>query len=1346
MTTLPISNTARSIMTVFTVCLVALLMVFVPLGAEAAGDISLKSPVITQEENSFVFSVSANGITSDISANAVLATYDNSGICKTKLVEPMTNHGVDIRLPYNAEETSYKLMLLDSQNLLKPLCPAVSGELKWENKITILSDDVCSFNSYDNKLEYYIDPVNTDETKSIRLSANVQAYLNKVMASTLDSILYTPDILLEFEDTNGDGAYDIINATQYLYCLVDSVDTGNGRIGLNGRVVSLDFESEDVTTILIDATGNALSLSDFAEGDLVAVVTDGTAPRYYNYIELVNLKDSFVEGMVEATWTSAGAKYVSVNGQDYIDLTDMICAGDEGTFYIGVTGKIVDFVPVPVVPNYGYVLEAAPVYSAFSNTWQIRMLTADDGVVTYEVDEDYGSDFESYLSCLDGWNVYTANRLDWVRSSTDANRLVEFALNSDGKISEIYVADGTANAIYSGSEYNSVTQKIGGKTLEDDIIIFYTDVADPEDAFATDISYLTDGAEYGGLVFKDAFNRENCVMIVTYAYVPFDASNGFAVATHISKGYDENGSEVYEVSYIQGDKTGVLIFNDDSEDIYSYGGFNCSVGDAFMYKTDANGIVTEYAKVATLIQDYSLEVNPELDIEYVLGENTELIYGYIANETQLTHSLGELITINEFGTESTLLLPDNADVYLHKSNARNTEVFMCDSLFTESVGYFEPKTNAATMVLALSSDDIVSCIYALNQRVDIVSMSPVPGETEQENKITIISDNVASFSSNTLRYYPDYKSSELVDLKLSSSFEVYYNNVLMTSVSFNELLSQKDTVLEFEDINEDGVFDVLYATNYTYFSIEERNVKENKLVLGATDIALDFESEDKTIVLTDITGRQLSLGHFEIGDIVAVATDGVSATEYNNYIKIVNLADSFIEGMAESTFTMGGSKFVTVSGEDYVDSTDIISAGDEGTFYIGVTGKIVDFVELPVTSAYGYLLQAAQNSSAFNDTWQIKLLTSDEGVVICDIDEKLKDCDLDFDGISDFENYLSTLDGWDSSIGMLQWVRASADANRLVEFELNSNGVVESLYPAYGLARQITASKYSSELDKMGDTFLEEDMIIFDVDVNDADDAKVGDISSLIDKALYSGYIFQNADSRKNSVMVVTQRQITFSAEDGFAIVEKIAKCQNADGEIVYNVNIVKAEEERIITFTDDSEDIYSSDKTFKDLNIGDVIYFMADTEDVVSYYAVLAEYDTDFALNSSAAIDYVCDRFGEDARIHTGYLYHFEKGSKVSTAHIASGTTVATINDVTAYAIGDNTYQYTYNDVNPRNEKIETGDYLATENTEYWTMSTDLSTATPVIFVEIDGDIIDIYSANQRVSVSFVEIPQIVW
>lgn len=725
MTTLPISNTARSIMTVFTVCLVALLMVFVPLGAEAAGDISLNSPVITQEENSFVFSVSANGITSDISANAVLATYDNSGICKTKLVEPMTNHGVDIRLPYNAEETSYKLMLLDSQNLLKPLCPAVSGELKWENKITILSDDVCSFNGYDNKLEYYIDPVNTDETKTIRLSSTVQAYLNKVMASTLDSILYTPDILLEFEDTNGDDAYDIINATQYLYCLVDSVDTENGRIGLNGRVVSLDFESEDVTTILIDATGNALSLSDFAEGDLVAVVTDGTAPRYYNYIELVNLKDSFVEGMVEATWTSAGAKYVSVNGQDYIDLTDMICAGDEGTFYIGVTGKIVDFVPVPVVPNYGYVLEAGISSTAFGNTWQVKLITPDDGVVTYEGDEDYGSDFESYLSCLDGWNVY-ANRLDWVRSSTDANRLVEFALNSDGKISEIYVADGTANAIYSGSEYNSVTQKIEGKTLEDDIIIFYTDVADPEDAFATDISYLTDGAEYGGLVFKDAFNRENCVMIVTYAYVPFDASNGFAIVTRIAKAQNADGDETYTVNYVQAGEEGVITFTDDSEDEYSLEATykNLCVGDVIYYHADDNDIVTSYAVLAGYAGDFALNTAVYEDfLGDAFGDDIRVHTGYLyyrggPNEAYIANTT----SVSTAADVAHYLVNNDTYQYTYDDyNQRYIRIRTGDYLATENTEYWTMSTDlsTATPVIFVEVDGDIIDIYSANQRVSV---------------------------------------------------------------------------------------------------------------------------------------------------------------------------------------------------------------------------------------------------------------------------------------------------------------------------------------------------------------------------------------------------------------------------------------------------------------------------------------------------------------------------------------------------------------------------------------------------------------------------------------------------
>ena len=87
---------------------------------------------------------------------------------------------------------------------------------------------------------------------------------------------------------------------------------------LQGRTITLNFDDEDVTTILEDDRGNPLELDDFKEDDVVAVVSDNeNFKNYLDYIRIIKLRNAVVRGSVDSAFTSNGNRYVVIDDEEF---------------------------------------------------------------------------------------------------------------------------------------------------------------------------------------------------------------------------------------------------------------------------------------------------------------------------------------------------------------------------------------------------------------------------------------------------------------------------------------------------------------------------------------------------------------------------------------------------------------------------------------------------------------------------------------------------------------------------------------------------------------------------------------------------------------------------------------------------------------------------------------------------------------------------------------------------------------------------------------------------------------------------------------------------------------------
>ena len=611
----------------------------------------------------------------------------------------------------------------------------------------LLSDDVVSYAYEDGIVEYYVDAANSNKTKELKLNLNskdevdVTVEFNKMKKSVddLKDILTGIDNKLVFIENTGDSAYDVVIATNYTSDVVDYVEADRDRLTLKTiGTISFDFEDEDMTYILVDDQGNDITLEDLAEGDVVAIVADqakATSSKV-TYLEITKLANAAVEGTVDETYTSNGDDYIVINGEEYpLAIAEEIAAGDEGKFYIGLTGKVIYFDGSLAGENYAYILEGAIAKGAFtSDQWQLKLLT-EEGIETFDIRKTSHDTIAKYITDNFSSEMNDAKDKfifdDGRANPENAARLVTYKVDGNGELKEIAKATGVATFDKASDEYREDAQSINGINLEDDVVVFNVAGKYAKDAYVTDLSYLIDEATYTGFAAQNK-EDEYAVMVITDLKSVFTEDTGFAVVTKISTGKDDEGEEVTKVSYVQNEEEGVITLNDDSElknalvkdkdgkDV----ALELAIGDAFMFAADGKGVVSEYIIIAKLAgnakaMDFALtvDVDTEKEVQDLLGEDTKLAVGYILNNKREASSKGEKIKLGN-NPDDVYVVRGTAYKYTYNEAGRNVAIevgdFMADADYaTEEDG----KTFASPVLLRLVNNVVID-VYGATARIE----------------------------------------------------------------------------------------------------------------------------------------------------------------------------------------------------------------------------------------------------------------------------------------------------------------------------------------------------------------------------------------------------------------------------------------------------------------------------------------------------------------------------------------------------------------------------------------------------------------------------------------------------
>ncbi len=577
--------------------------------------------------------------------------------------------------------------------------------------IVINSNDIEPWGTDDRYIEYYADPENSNKTEIIKHNINTDSIIYNMKSGVLylEELCEIYDANVVLVENTGDNYYDKAIVSKYLHGLVDFVDLEENIISVSGKAIELHPESQNIVEFLADVYGKKINLSDFEEGDFVAVITN-----YDTFTMVQKLNDSKVSGMIDERYQVIDEEYAVINETAYCISEESaleLSVGDKGNFYIGKTGKIEAF--EPDMSDYGtaYILDAELIEHSFSeDEWQIKLITKKNEIVTCDVTDNSNILFNRYFSDnSDAFGTADDNGSYLFANATDAQkanpaRLISYRINAKGQIFEFEKLSSNGGTILDDDIYNANTKTIADVKLEDNAIVF-----DAISKIASDITILKENAKYSGYVLKDEKNK-NSVVIITKEDIQ-DVEKGdltatktsFAIVTSVT-----HSDNYVNIDYVCNGADGTvkiglsaLMQGDISYD-------EITVGSVISFIADKTGNATDYAVIAVVNDDYKLIVSQE-GLEAVSDADTEFVHGYIANKAYTPTSKGQIIKLDN--GKSYYVDNTSTNQYTFDDSGRNIVIRTGDFMDHSEMDYYDEDYGYTSKVFVKLVDDMVTDIY-----------------------------------------------------------------------------------------------------------------------------------------------------------------------------------------------------------------------------------------------------------------------------------------------------------------------------------------------------------------------------------------------------------------------------------------------------------------------------------------------------------------------------------------------------------------------------------------------------------------------------------------------------------
>lgn len=533
------------------------------------------------------------------------------------------------------------------------------------NAVTVLASNMEKVNG--TTVEYYQNRDTDSKTKTLKLSDDAAFILNGKQ-DAISEFKLPFDGSVTFVDNNQDNKFDVIHFSSIRNVVVDDIAEGSFRVmdKYGNKGLTLDPENEDVKFSITDKEGNALSLSDLSE---------------WNVISVAESKDgSIVKGIVstesvEGAITSVkGDKYV-IGGKTYgvaANYTGTLSLRDEGIFYLDAQGDIaaVDG-DVTMKKSYAFLEDAGQTGSLEKKT-QFRLFTSEGKTEVVQAADKVkfngtSTPAEDVLAALQSGGKVT-------------KQLVSFETNKDGQVTALSTAEdksgeglsynkGKFTLSYANSDatFRAASSKLDKIVINENTIVFDipSSASSTTDYAVRDKKFFSDNTNYDVKVYDLAEDLSASVVVVTSSAGSTTAESPIAVVKDVLTSENSEGEEVETLEAIYNGKEisintsekGILV-NEEGEALVE--------GDVIQFRQNTKGEIDK-VKVLLSVSDKETEKTDSSVKDLVT------VYGKV--EKKFTTSMN--VSVNNADVENFSF--DGAKIYVVDTNKPRNKVSIGDA-------------------------------------------------------------------------------------------------------------------------------------------------------------------------------------------------------------------------------------------------------------------------------------------------------------------------------------------------------------------------------------------------------------------------------------------------------------------------------------------------------------------------------------------------------------------------------------------------------------------------------------------------------------------------------------------
>jgi len=325
--------------------------------------------------------------------------------------------------------------------------------------------------------------------------------------------------------------------------------------------LSLPAVNSKPDLVNITVKGDATSLEDIKEDDIVA--------EYLSEDETVTtlvVTRNTVEGKVTRV---DGDDTFYIDGKEYdlarVNVSDVLELGDEGVFFLDHNGEIADFDGSAAGPsNYAVVLgvEDGKVADKFGKVSvkdypQVKLATQDDETVIFDLfvkvsgNKVTGSAKIGSDDMFDETGLVDGAKLE-AKDNLDADLLIKYSLNKDGKISKITVVEDLSDSVFDEIDFEKASNK-----LSDNVVVF----DQTEDYDVVSAKGLPN--KFNAFVVRNS-SGQITVIVAEKDAISSVAKTSYVYISKINDSYNNDDEQVQTlVVYTDGVKKTILTTGDD---------------------------------------------------------------------------------------------------------------------------------------------------------------------------------------------------------------------------------------------------------------------------------------------------------------------------------------------------------------------------------------------------------------------------------------------------------------------------------------------------------------------------------------------------------------------------------------------------------------------------------------------------------------------------------------------------------------------------------------------------------------------------------------------------------------